>query len=181
MRMTWRQWERRYDEAVENDRRRGARLIKGGRLTVKTLGTGRNVQISNVRLSKAGQRFLISQGAAGLLANLLTGDEALRQAYEQGGWLRMILYMKGHGYDTESIFWAKVYAHVGYVVDVCDNPTGFPRKWHVYIRPPFGRRPKACSMHAVAARQGRHRKAHPRPKQNATSLKNVVNRIMRAE
>jgi hypothetical protein len=118
------------------------------------------------RLTKAERTSLAREGTVGMLPVALNRYPGLRRRYNEFGWLGVIDQLTWmvnrqqldgvlaiHHAHACSWFW-----HLGWRIDHCIY--GGHRDGWWYVRQSRGRRPKACPLHARAARQRRWEISH---------------------
>jgi len=142
----------------------GSRVNAKKRPLERLFNTATLVELSRVyqgRLKKTEFAGLVIEGTQGILPRMLNKHPRLCDSYEQFGWLGVVYELAGMVNDHEvepvlaihcaqaaSWFW-----HLGWQVEHCAYADHNPGWW--YIRRARGRTPKACPLHARAARQSR--------------------------
>lgn len=124
--------------------------------------TGINLaRIYRRRLTKSERAALRIEGVRGILPSVMKDHPELHHSYKQFGWLGIIdqltLLVNEEKLDgvlaTHCIQACSWFWHLGWGIERCTYADHRGGWW--YVHRPRGRRPKACPLHAKAARQHR--------------------------
>ncbi len=124
-------------------------------------GAGRVLWPRKQRKPRPGElRELKVRGAAGAFATLANGDRSLGRAfgrtYDVLGWrgvLSVLYDLRRELTVRRAVDEVALFQELGWDMEWCKY------KGHWYVRRARGRRPEACFLHAVAARQARFRQS----------------------
>ncbi len=115
------------------------------------------------QLTREEKKLLTHIGLRGSLAKVINEVSELRHVYEQAKWPGVVeaLARMGHAASQVPSNWNLIsalkeaywFSRLDWRLAKCEYGDHKPG-WY-YIRPPIGRPPEACSMHARAARQNR--------------------------